>query len=121
LGLICRPILVPNWTSDLKDCYQRCSLASSEPNTYGLNARSSLSRNEVIDEQHYDCANHRDEKTVDIKPADACHAEGVKQPPPNDRAYNSEDDVYNNALPALINDLAPDKTGNQAQYDPGND
>lgn len=56
----------------------------------------------VIRHQNYNSSNYGHEKAVEIEAGDSGGSEGSKQPPANDRADDSEDDIHNETLTPFI-------------------
>lgn len=56
-------------------------------------------------------AQHRDHQAVKIQSRYAAHAEGIEQPAADNGANDSEADVYENAVPRLVDYLAGDVAG----------
>jgi hypothetical protein len=75
----------------------------------------------VVDDKYNDRADDGDDQTVDVEPRYADTAERVEDEAANDRADDAEHHVENQPLTLLVDELAGDETGDQAQNEPCND
>jgi hypothetical protein len=80
----------------------------------GLNRSSKR----VISDQQYHRSNNCNGNTVDIKPVYTRQTEETRQPPADNRSYNSENDVHESAFAGAVHNLTADKTRDQSEYDP---
>jgi hypothetical protein len=82
---------------------------------------SPTARYRIVDQQHDyrtdDCNDH----AVDVQTTHAARTKQTKQESTDERADDSQGYVQPEALALLVDNLAPDITGNQAKYDPAND
>ena len=65
----------------------------------------------MVEQRHYDGADVRNKHTVEIDTGHAGHPEFVEEPAPYCRADDTEDNIQNDARPALIDQLAGYKAG----------
>ena len=72
----------------------------------------------IVDQQNNDRSNDGDDHAVDIQPGNARCSEQIKYKSPDESADYSERDVEPEALALTINNLASNKTGNQAKNSP---
>src|SRR5262245_21964258 len=73
----------------------------------------------VIDPQHQDGADDRDQHAPDIESGDAARAEHVEEITADHGADNAEHDIHQDALTGANIDLARDEARDQAQHNPG--
>src|SRR5438874_12938440 len=93
----------------------------STPMQEGGASGRAAAEDRVIDHQHDDRAYDRNKQAVEVEPADALSAEQAEQETADQRADNAEHDIQKKAFAALIDDLAADPAGDQAEDDPGKD
>ena len=84
-------------------------------------ASGAASEDSVIEHEHDDRADNRDEHAPEIEPRDASAAEPSEDESPDEGADNTEHDIEDEPLALLIDDLARDEAGDQPQYDPADD
>src|SRR5437764_11553339 len=78
-------------------------------------------KDRVIDNQHQDRTDDRDNHAVKIEPADALGADQAEQKTADERPDDPEHDVEKKAFAGLIDDLAADPPGDQAEDEPTED
>src|SRR5437868_2443881 len=93
----------------------------STPMQEGGASGRAAAEDRVIDDQHDDRADDRDKQAVEVEPADALGAEQAEQETADQRADNAKHDIQKKAFAGLIDDLAADPAGDQAEDDPGKD
>src|SRR5438270_13358 len=76
---------------------------------------------QVVDDQHHDGADHRDEHAVEVEAGHPGGAELGEQPAADDRADDAEHDVEDEPLAGLVDDLAGDEAGDQPEHDPADE
>jgi hypothetical protein len=74
--------------------------------------------NRMIGDQEDYCANHCDQKAVEIQARHASCAKGVEKPSSDDRPNNPQDDIKEKAFPRFVHNLATDETRHQTQHNP---
>src|SRR5215510_13615587 len=74
--------------------------------------------NRVIGDENHDRTDHGDHETVEIQPRDTALAEERKDPPADDRTYDAEDQVANEAFSGLVDDLAAKEPSDDPKHDP---
>lgn len=62
----------------------------------------------MIENQEAYCANHCDQKAIEIHAPDTSPAEGVEKPGTDDRTNNSQHAIEENSFSCLVDDLAAD-------------
>src|SRR5947209_1457378 len=93
--------------------------ASAAVNTARDRLTSGPPANErMIDDQHNNCANHRNEDAVQVYSAYPMSAEHAEKPSAYHCPDDSENDVEENSLSGVIDDLASDEARDQSQNDP---
>jgi hypothetical protein len=74
----------------------------------------------VINPKDYDRTNNCNYHAIDIETRYSRRAKKTEYNSPHDRADNAKRDVEQQALALLVDNLAPDKSCNEAEYDPTN-
>ena len=73
----------------------------------------------MVDDQDHDGTHHCNQDAVQVDARDTCHAECLKQVAADNRTHDAQDDVQQEPFTGFIDDLAADKSRNEAEYDPG--
>jgi hypothetical protein len=82
---------------------------------------SAMARHRIVDHQHHYRTDDRDDHAVNVQAGHAACTKQAEQKSTNERADNAQGDVQPEALAVLVDDLAPNESGNQPKYDPAND
>jgi hypothetical protein len=77
--------------------------------------------NGMINPKDYDRTNNCNYHAIDIETCYSCRTKKTEYNSPHDRADNAKRDVEQQALALLVDNLAPDKSCNEAEYDPTDD
>ena len=75
----------------------------------------------IVDHEHHDRANDRDEHAPNVQACDLRCSDQIKQETANKSAENSERDIEPKTLTLLIDDFAADETGNKTKNNPADD
>jgi signal transduction histidine kinase len=75
-------------------------------------------KHRMVDEQHQGSPDDRDDGAIDVEPAGPRHSEEPEQPPTDDRANDSKQNVDDDPLASAVYDLAGNETGNESENDP---
>src|SRR5262249_2583860 len=75
----------------------------------------------VVDHQHHDRSDNCDDHAVKIEAGHAGRTEEIEQKTAHQGANDPQRDVEPKTLALLVDNLASDKPGNQAEYDPADD
>jgi hypothetical protein len=73
----------------------------------------------VIDKKKNHRTDDGNQNTVEIQASYASHPENLKQISPDDSPDDAEQDVPQQAVAALVHELAGNKPCDQAEYNPG--
>src|SRR5262245_32545267 len=79
------------------------------------------SRKGVITPEDHNGTNNCNNHAIEIEAGYSRRAKSTKDQSSNDRADNAKRDVEQQALALLVDDFTPDKTRNEAKYDPTDD
>jgi hypothetical protein len=74
----------------------------------------------VIDDEENHGTDDGNHNAVDIQASHSHHPEELKQISPYDRTDDAEQDIQYQAFAGLIHKFAPNKSCDQAEYNPGN-
>jgi hypothetical protein len=72
----------------------------------------------VIDNEDHDRADNSDDKAVNIEARNPRSAKHIEEKAADDGANYAENDIEDEAFTTAIDNLAADKTGNEAQNEP---
>src|SRR5437764_6314971 len=75
-------------------------------------------KDRVIDHQHDNRTDDRDNHAVKIEPADALGADQAEQKTADQRPDNAEHDIEKKAFAGLVDDFAADPPGDQTEDEP---
>src|SRR5690348_10964217 len=97
----------------MEDLRSGCSGASGIARAAG--------KQQVVDDQEHDRANHGDPQAVEVESGHSGHAEPAEQPAADHGANDAEHDVQEKSFARFVDDLAGDESGDESENDPGDE
>jgi hypothetical protein len=80
-----------------------------------------MSHHGVVNQQHRDRTDDCDNHAVNVQARDARCPKQAKKKSADQSADNAKSNIEPKALALMINDLGPDESGDQSEYDPADD
>ncbi len=83
-------------------------------------AESATPNDAMVNDQHNNSPDDRDDHAVDVESSDGCGAYDREQKPTDYRSNNAECDVHDDTLTAFVDDLTSDESCDKTEDEPTN-